>query len=559
MKKKFISTLLTLTMLSGSVFFGGANTVSAAGVAINSSNFPDAEFRSYISTEFDSDSDGSLSAGEIEAAKMISISDYDNQLYSVEGIKYFTSLVDLDIPFSHVTSVDVSGMTNLEMIDIMYCEKCTTINVKGCSALKSILASNSGLTSLDISTNPEIMFLSIENNPQLPMPNLANNKKISNLYVGCNGYSSLDLSGLSQLYKLEAQGNKFTSINVSDSPYICEIFKNPTASDSYCYDGDYNKIEFVKYTGEELASISVNHGTTIITNSSSVEVPGATTTSTPTTTTAPTATPTSAPTTPRPTVGAIPTAAPTTAAKKNVGDFVNRCYSVALGRSADSDGFTYWKDKLVNGQACGAQVGFGFIFSGEYSSKSKSNEDYIKDLYNMFFGRTPDTSGYNYWVEQLKAGVSREEVFAGFANSLEFYNLCEEYGVVSGYYAVGVDNDRQGGVNCFVARLYKTCLNRLPDMGSQAAWVQKLLANEVTGTQIAYSFAFSPEFIQMNLSREGYVAYMYRAFFGREADQAGFEGWVNKMIDGASNEDVFDGFTGSIEFDALCQKYGIKR
>ncbi len=255
----------------------------------------------------------------------------------------------------------------------------------------------------------------------------------------------------------------------------------------------------------------------------------------------------------------IPPTTPTPAPELNVGDFVDRCYEVALGREADKEGYEYWVSNLNNGQACGAQVGFGFIFSAEYVNKNTTNEQFVTDMYSMFFGREADEAGYNYWLEQLNNGTAtREQVFAGFANSEEFYNLCNRYGVVSGYYAVGVPNEQQGGVNCFVARLYKVCLNRLPDMGGQAGWVMKLMNGEVSGTTCAYGFVFSPEFITMNLDNVNFVNYMYKAFFGREADQDGLNYWVEQLDNGtATREDIFAGFSGSAEFANLCASYGI--
>ncbi|MCQ2533797.1 MAG: DUF4214 domain-containing protein [Clostridia bacterium] len=260
--------------------------------------------------------------------------------------------------------------------------------------------------------------------------------------------------------------------------------------------------------------------------------------------------------TPAPT--AAPTSAPTTAPELNVGDFINRCYSVALGRSADEAGYNYWVDNLNNGQACGAQVGYGFIFSQEYINKNRSDKEFVTDMYAMYFGREADADGFNYWVSLLESGLTREDIMAGFANSEEFYNLCNKYGVVCGTYLVGVPNDVQGGVNCFVARLYKVCLNRLPDMGGQAGWVLKLMNGEVSGTSAAYGFVFSPEFIGKNPSNEDFVNYMYAAFFGREADEAGFNAWVDVLNGGGSYEDVFNGFTGSAEFFNLCASYGIQ-
>ncbi len=242
---------------------------------------------------------------------------------------------------------------------------------------------------------------------------------------------------------------------------------------------------------------------------------------------------------------------------KSVADFVTRCYNVALSRQPDEDGYKYWIDSLTNGSACGAQVGFGFIFSNEYINKNRSNEEFVRDLYSMYFGRTPDEAGFNYWVNLLNNNLTREDVFAGFANSSEFYNLCLDYGVVSGIYLPSIPNDSQGGVNCFVARLYKVCLNRLPDMEGQSGWVLQLIQGKVTGTSCSYGFVFSPEFMGQGMTNEEFVAYMYRAFFGREPDTDGFNSWVTKLNNGASYEEVFFGFTGSAEFFILCASYGI--
>ena len=260
------------------------------------------------------------------------------------------------------------------------------------------------------------------------------------------------------------------------------------------------------------------------------------------------------PTTPMPTVAPIPTLP---ASELNVNDFVARCYQVALQREPEQEGYNYWVNRLNNGEACGAQVGFGFIFSGEYINRNRTNDEFVRDLYSMYFDREPDNDGYNYWMGLLADGLSREEVFAGFANSLEFYNLCCKYGVTCGIYVVGMDLDQQGGINCFVSRLYKVCLNRLPDMGGQGGWVMRLMNGDVTGTTAAYGFVMSQEFTNLELDDVNFVAYMYRAFFGREAAQEEIYGWAMNMSNGLTREDVFNGFAGSPEFFNLCANYGI--
>ncbi|MCQ2535054.1 MAG: BspA family leucine-rich repeat surface protein [Clostridia bacterium] len=245
------------------------------------------------------------------------------------------------------------------------------------------------------------------------------------------------------------------------------------------------------------------------------------------------------------------------ASELNVNDFVARCYQVALQREPEQEGYNYWVNRLNNGEACGAQVGFGFIFSGEYINRNRTNDEFVRDLYSMYFDREPDNDGYNYWMGLLADGLSREEVFAGFANSLEFYNLCCKYGVTCGIYVVGMDLDQQGGINCFVSRLYKVCLNRLPDMDGQGGWVMRLINGDVTGTTAAYGFVMSQEFTNLELDDVNFVAYMYRAFFGREAAQEEINGWAMNMSNGLTREDVFNGFAGSPEFFNLCANYGI--
>lgn len=64
-------------------------TAALADVAINSTNFPDDNFRTVVET-FDKDGNGTLSTAEIEAVTSIDCS--NNSIQSLKGIEYFTSL-----------------------------------------------------------------------------------------------------------------------------------------------------------------------------------------------------------------------------------------------------------------------------------------------------------------------------------------------------------------------------------------------------------------------------------------------------------------------------------
>jgi len=43
--------------------------------------------------------------------------------------------------------------------------------------------------------------------------------------------------------------------------------------------------------------------------------------------------------------------------------------------------------------------------------------------------RTPDSSDLSYWNNILNSGTSREAVLSGFANSAEFKQIMQSYGL----------------------------------------------------------------------------------------------------------------------------------
>jgi len=112
-------------------------------------------------------------------------------------------------------------------------------------------------------------------------------------------------------------------------------------------------------------------------------------------------------------------------------------------------------------------------------------------------------------------------------------------------------------VEQFVTRFYQQCLSRDPDASGLNGWTNALLNGTLTGSDVATSFIFSDEFINRYTTNEDFVTILYRAFFNREPDSAGYSGWLNALYDGTSRSDVLNGFTSSQEFINLCGNYGI--
>lgn len=113
------------------------------------------------------------------------------------------------------------------------------------------------------------------------------------------------------------------------------------------------------------------------------------------------------------------------------------------------------------------------------------------------------------------------------------------------------------GVEGYVERMYSVCLDRTPDAEGNAYWIEQLKSGKETGVHSAYGFIFSEEFKNKNLCNEVFVEYLYKAFMGRNSDEAGKKYWINELETGKTREEVFNGFALSEEFSGLCNEYGI--
>ena len=242
--------------------------------------------------------------------------------------------------------------------------------------------------------------------------------------------------------------------------------------------------------------------------------------------------------------------------------FVKRLYSIALGREADPAGLNDWSSQLRDKRATGVSVAYGFIFSPEYTNREKTDEESVELMYRMFFGRESDPTGKAYWLKMLsenEGDAGRIKLFEGFANSKEFRQICDSYGVVRGVYIPTLEYKTTGKTELFVNRLYEIVLGRGCDDTGMRDWTVKLINKQISGTEAAYGFFASQEYLGRNRSDEEYVEDLYLAFLGRASDASGKAGWVEKLKNGDSRLSVFNGFQGSQEFLGICSDYGIDR
>ena len=101
---------LVLTILLSFLF------KAEAQVKINEENFPDANFREFITSYYDSDGDGELSESNISQITRIESLSGKN-IKSLEGISFFTNLQSLNCSNNQLTSLDVTGCTLLQSLN----------------------------------------------------------------------------------------------------------------------------------------------------------------------------------------------------------------------------------------------------------------------------------------------------------------------------------------------------------------------------------------------------------------------------------------------------------
>lgn len=237
--------------------------------------------------------------------------------------------------------------------------------------------------------------------------------------------------------------------------------------------------------------------------------------------------------------------------------FVSRMYTVALKRDAESQGLNDWSSQLQDKENDGAGIAFGFIMSQEFKNKNLSNEEYVTTLYETFFNREPDASGYQDWMNQLNKGIDRGVVLAGFVNSAEFSNLCEDFGILRGYMHPD-GTAANAGIAQFVSRLYTEALQRDGEATGINDWTMKIATKQTTAEYVATTGFFnSPEFQQKQLTDSEFLDILYATFFGREADETGKNEWLAKLAKGTSRDQVIRGFSKSQEFANLLSSFGL--
>ncbi|MBY0459308.1 MAG: DUF4214 domain-containing protein, partial [Gemmataceae bacterium] len=178
---------------------------------------------------------------------------------------------------------------------------------------------------------------------------------------------------------------------------------------------------------------------------------------------------------------------------------VGNFYTEILGREAGPGEVDAWVARLQSG-ATPDVVARGFLGSAEYHTRR------VGELYQTAFGRPADAGGQGF-VDLLQRGGTERQVLAALLGSAEFNAM----------HPANAD---------FVAALYQKALNRAPEAGEQALYLNHLTAGR-TRAELVGAVVNSPERARAE------VTDLFQRFLGRPADAGPLNNMANALTAGA--------------------------
>lgn len=618
---------ILIPLIFFSILFLGAIRVNAAGtVYVNSTTFPDNAFRHYIENTYAQKKSGK-----------VYLTDSDLQNVTVINLNNQSSIVNLK---------GIENFPNLKELYLYQCTSLSTLDISKNTKLEKLAVTNSKLSTLNVANNPQLTTLQCQMN-QISILNLANNPNLKELDCRGNKITGLDLSKNTKLISVDCHNNSLTGLNISTCKNLTyfncssnnfsklDFSANPSLIELYCESNKLTSIDVSKCTRLEyldcsnncLSSINLDENvylTSLHCNNNNIsslsvnnirdikeiycqksslnvlridnngvlkeKIKKATKTTQSDGTIQYSADNEICLWIDKTTVIAeIANSKPQSQPNKNVNQeavkqFVSRLYYIALERTTiDQAGLDFWTKELVAGKIGGGLVGYDFITSDEFKNKKYSDEAFVEKMYKTFFDRDPDVTGKQHWINSLKSGVSREEVAAGFANSKEFADICNSYGISQGtvkapanknnkqnnntnnkhpYFVIDSSNVNTTSLDAYVERLYSVVLGRSSDSAGKEYWRKGIIEGKkydaVTVARIG--FFSSDEYVAKKKTDEQFITDAYHAFFGRDPDSAGFEYWKNELKSKKITRDyMLDvGFGNSAEFKKILESYGFK-
>lgn len=141
-----------------------------------------------------------------------------NHLTTLAGIGYYSGLEILECDNNNLTTLDVSGLTELKTLCCRF-NGLTSLDASNLTKLTELRCNDCQLTSLNVSGLTELTTLSCEAN-NLTTLDISGLSKLTEVYCDRNKLTTLNVEGLNLLISLRCNDNQLTSLPVSEMPVI---------------------------------------------------------------------------------------------------------------------------------------------------------------------------------------------------------------------------------------------------------------------------------------------------------------------------------------------------
>ncbi len=203
-------------------------------ITINSTNFPDDNFRQFVLENLDKSQpkDGILSESEIASVRSIDVS--SRSIKDLYGIGFFTSLTQLNCSSNQITTLELSANKELKSLEC-YSNNLSSLRVNQNQNLSHLDCCQNNLQELRFGTSLD--FLCCHDNR---LTDLAVQNSPSLTHIECynNMLATLDLSNNVQLLRLDCSNNKLKELDLSQC--ISLVYLNCQDNLLSCLDTSYN-------------------------------------------------------------------------------------------------------------------------------------------------------------------------------------------------------------------------------------------------------------------------------------------------------------------------------
>ena len=237
--------------------------ITGGGLPINSTNFPDNNFRDIVSSRYDShEPDGYLSRYERSLVTEMDIR--DRRISNSTGVNYFTSLITLYGGSNNYGSIDISSLKELVNLDLS-ATGLMSVDVSNQTKLQTLNLYGNRLDGLDVSHNTRLTELNCAWNLIAEL-DVSMCPELLKLSCGAHGpakyLTSLNLSGCSRLEELNCSSGKLTSLDLSDCTALKSLVCSYNSLTSLNVSG-FADLKILECSHNELTSLNLE-GTTAL-------------------------------------------------------------------------------------------------------------------------------------------------------------------------------------------------------------------------------------------------------------------------------------------------------